>query len=82
MAWVVVHHLFLLRYDLLLAAEAGTVAPAVVWHGYSLVGEEPPEADDAAASDDMTGADGAITFAHGASCREASHLFMYFGKSY
>jgi len=67
MTGVVVHNLFLLRHDLLLTAEARTVAPAVLWHGHSLVGEEPPEPDDAAASDDMTGADGAVTFVHGAS---------------
>lgn len=56
-----------IRDHLLLAAEAGTVPPAVLGDGHSLVSEEPPEPDDVAASDDMTGADGAVTFAHGTS---------------
>lgn len=53
--------------DLLLAAEARAVPPTILRDGHSLVSEEPPEPDDAAASDDVTGTDGAITFTHGTS---------------
>ena len=80
MTGVVVHHLFFLRHDLLLAAEARAITPAVVRHRHSLVSEDSPEPDDASTSDDVTGTDGAITFAHGTSWSEASHRRRYGGN--